>query len=64
MSSKRFSFPQQVFFEETFEIVTAGRKWRSIFAVAVNGDQSDQIGRIFAYWAIVHFGQFLENYHK
>jgi hypothetical protein len=25
-------------------------------------DQGDQIGRIFAYWAIVYFGQFIENY--
>jgi hypothetical protein len=24
--------------------------------------QGDQIGRIFAQWAIVHFGQFFENY--
>jgi hypothetical protein len=23
--------------------------------------QGDQIGRIFAYWAIVYFGQFFEN---
>jgi hypothetical protein len=25
-------------------------------------NQGDQIGRIFAYWAIVFFGQFIENY--
>jgi hypothetical protein len=24
--------------------------------------QGDQIGRIFAQWEIVHFGQFFENY--
>jgi hypothetical protein len=23
--------------------------------------QGDQIGRIFAYWAVIYFGQFLEN---
>jgi hypothetical protein len=26
--------------------------------------QGDQIGRIFAYWAIVYFGQFSENYRS
>jgi hypothetical protein len=25
--------------------------------------QSDQIGRIFAHWAIVYFGHFFENYN-
>jgi hypothetical protein len=25
-------------------------------------DQGDQIGRVFAYWALVYFGQFSENY--
>jgi hypothetical protein len=28
----------------------------------VRGDQGDQIGRIFAYWTIVFFDQFIENY--
>jgi hypothetical protein len=27
-------------------------------------DQGDQVGRIFAYWAIVYFGQFLENHRS
>jgi hypothetical protein len=27
-------------------------------------NQGDQIGRIFAYWAIVYFGQFYENYKR
>jgi hypothetical protein len=26
--------------------------------------QGDQIGRIFAYWAIVYFGQFILNYRS
>jgi hypothetical protein len=25
-------------------------------------NQGDQIGRIFAYWAIINFGQYFENY--
>jgi hypothetical protein len=27
-------------------------------------DQGDQIGRIFAYWAIVSFGRFKENFRS
>jgi hypothetical protein len=26
--------------------------------------QGDQIGRIFAYWSIVYFGQFFEDYRN
>jgi hypothetical protein len=26
------------------------------------GKQGDQIGRIFAHWVIIYFGQFIENY--
>jgi hypothetical protein len=28
------------------------------------GDQGDQIGRIFAYWAIVYSVKFIENYRS
>jgi hypothetical protein len=35
-------------------IKTTGQRKESL-------DQGDQIGRIFAYWTIVFFGQFLEN---
>jgi hypothetical protein len=31
---------------------------------AVHLWQGDQIGRIFAQWVIVFFGQFLENYRS
>jgi hypothetical protein len=31
---------------------------------AVNERQGDQIGRILAYWAIVFFGLFFENYKR
>jgi hypothetical protein len=27
-------------------------------------EQGDQIGRIFVYWVIVYFGQFVENYRS
>jgi hypothetical protein len=30
--------------------------------IYVYKDQGDQIGRIFAYWALVYFGLFFENY--
>jgi hypothetical protein len=30
----------------------------------MDSKQGDQIGRIFAYWAIVSFGQFIENYRN
>jgi hypothetical protein len=37
-----------------------GKRVRS--SSRVGSQQSDKIGRIFAYWAIVFFGQFSENY--
>jgi hypothetical protein len=38
---------------------------RSNHALAYIGRrQGDQIGRIFAQWVIVYFGQFLENYRS
>jgi hypothetical protein len=33
-----------------------------LFAVTLF--QGDQIGRIFVHWAMVYFGQFLENYRS
>jgi hypothetical protein len=30
----------------------------------LNKEQCDKIGRIFAQWAIVYFGQFLKRYRK
>jgi hypothetical protein len=38
------------------------RRISEIIIIIVNGQQGDQIGRIFAYWATDFFGQILENY--
>jgi hypothetical protein len=44
------------------ETTTTTTLFLAFFARSGTLKQGDQIGRIFAHWAIVSFGQFFENY--
>jgi hypothetical protein len=41
---------------------TGGLSYVMFFLIGICGSPGDQIGRIFARWVIVYFGQLLENY--
>jgi hypothetical protein len=49
------------FVSESGDLASPTAPFSFLFLVVPQGDQ---IGRIFAYWAIVFFGQFFENYRR
>jgi hypothetical protein len=72
---KKLTFAMYIFEGHSGPILTNSTVWKAVPVLICSSSgfkmcffpchqQSDQIGRIFAYWVTVNFGQFFENYRS